>query len=140
MNSKAVRFLVGLVIVFAIFMFAAVRTQAAQNMYDTVVKGEVKIDAGGVLDTGAGTLKIKGTAVTATAAQLNAATTIGITNATLTQSKAAITVVPATYTTNIATYLNATTNAVSSTNVIPATWTVVNGDAVCTNVAITTLP
>ena len=64
-----------------------------------------------------------------------------VTNATLTQSKVAITAsaAVATWTTNIITYLDATTNAVSSTNVIPATFTVAitNGAAVCTNVAIT---
>jgi hypothetical protein len=64
-----------------------------------------------------------------------------VTNASLTLSTAAITATAAvaTWTTNIITYLDATTNAVASTNIIPATIsvTVVNGGVVCTNVAIT---
>ena len=64
-----------------------------------------------------------------------------VTNATLTQSKAAITATAtvATWTTNTITYLDATTNAAISTNIIPATLsvTVVNGDAVVTNTTIT---
>jgi hypothetical protein len=46
----------------------------------------------------------------------------------------------ATWTTNIITYLDGSTNAVSSTNIIPATLsvTVVNGGVVVTNVSIQT--
>lgn len=73
MKSK-LSVVVGLFIVLGIFILANPKiAQAASSLYDTLIKGEVKIDAGGVLDTGSGTFKINGTAMTATAAQLIAA-------------------------------------------------------------------
>jgi hypothetical protein len=62
----------------------------------------------------------------------------GVTN--VTKSTAAITASAsvATWTTNVITYLDDTTNAVSSTNIIPATLsvTITNGASVVTNITV----
>ena len=146
MKSKLGFSLVELLVVIAVVMLVGLVTcQAGTVTEPTTFRDVVKFrgSTGPDFDA-ANVFSIGGTKVTATAAQLNAATSVGVTNATLTQSKAAITATAsvATWTTNIITYLDATTNAASSTNVIPATMTVtvVNGGAVCTNASINLNP
>ena len=66
---------VGMIAIACLFVLVNPRVaQAASVMYDTIVKGIITLDVGGIFDTGSGTFKIGGTALTATAAQLNAAT------------------------------------------------------------------
>lgn len=78
---------VGMIAIACLFVLVNPRVaQAASVMYDTIVKGIITLDVGGIFDTGSGTFKIGGTALTATAAQLNAATATGTTLQTATNA------------------------------------------------------
>lgn len=82
MKSKFSRLFIGLLVIVSML---SIKAEALQDASDYLFNGIHVYDVGGVLDV-KGTLKIGGTTVTATAAQLNAAASGTVTNGVLNPS------------------------------------------------------